>query len=482
LNLGLFTRARAGSNHMEERSVADSLSGTINSVRHSRLLRVLLIGFLVLLLQIPILMIEGQIGDRTATRGQAVEEVTGKWGKEQTVMGPVLVVPYTARWEEEEKPGKKTTRTAVQSASFLAEDLRIEGKLDSEVRRRGIFGVPVYRLAVQAKGRFLPPDFSDWGIAASDIQWDRAELWVRISDARAIQNQAALTWNGAEIPFAPGLGDFGGAGTGIHVPLKGRMAGAGYEFSFALTLNGSMGAFFAPLGRGTTVTLDSNWISPSFQGNWLPTDRKVRPDGFEAKWIIPSLGRNYPQKWAAAGSVMEEMEKSRFGVNLFTPIDLYRMCERSVKYEALFLLMTFLTLWMFEVLARRRIHSLQYLLVGAAMCLFYLLLLSLSEHAGFLSAYLLASLMVAGLITAYCASVLRSARRALVVGGIVAALYFYLYILLNNEDYALVIGSLGLFLLLATVMFLTRKTDWYEAPEPQEPERKPMSPPPMSQG
>jgi inner membrane protein len=444
--------------------MTDPISGAINAVRHSRLLRVLLIGFLVLLLQIPIAMIRGQIGDRTATRGEAVEDVTGKWGKEQTLMGPVLAVPYTVRLEEEEKSGKKSVRTSVQSASFLCEDLRIEGKIDSEMRHRGIFGVPVYRLSLQVKGRFVPPDFSDWGIDAAAILWDRAELWVRVSDARAIQNQAALSWNGVEIPFAPGLGDFGGDGTGIHAPLKGRMPAPAYDFSLALKLNGSMGAFFAPLGRGTSVSLSSNWASPSFQGNWLPAERKVGPDGFKASWVIPSLGRNYPQRWtsSASANVLAEMEKSRFGVNLLTPIDLYRMSERSVKYEALFLLMTFLTLWMFEVLARRRIHSLQYLLVGAAMCLFYLLLLSVSEHIGFLRAYLLASLMVVALITAYCVSVLKSARRSGAVGGVVAALYFYLYILLNNEDYALLIGSLGLFALLAAVMFLTRKIDWYE--------------------
>jgi inner membrane protein len=279
------------------------------------------------------------------------------------------------------------------------------------------------------------------------------------------------------VPFAPGLGDFGGAGSGIHAALKGRMGGAaevrgagkpeGREgksaFSFTLSLNGSLGTFFAPLGRGTKVTLTSNWSDPSFQGNWLPTERDVRADGFVARWSIASLGRNYPQRSNSPSPGLEEMEKSKFGVNLLIPVDVYRMSERSVKYEALFLLLTFLALWMFEVLSNRRVHSLQYLLVGAAMCLFYLLLLSVSEHVGFLRAYLLASLSVVALITAYSAAVLHGARRALVVGGVVAALYFYLYILLNNEDYALLIGSVGLFAVLATVMYLTRKIDWTTA-------------------
>jgi inner membrane protein len=440
--------------------MTDGISGPINAIRTSKLLRVLLIGFLVMLLQIPIFMIEGQIGDRTKTRQQAVEDVTGKWGMEQSVMGPVLVVPYMVRWTEEDSKGVKNVRTMVQSANFLPEDLRIDGKLESEVRYRGIFSVPVYRLILHFKGNFLPPDFKDWGVEASDILWNRSEVWVRISDARAIQNQAALAWGGADLPFAPGLGDFGGQGSGIHVPLKEHLTGQGSEFSFDLQLNGSIGAFFAPLGRQTTVSLSSNWEDPSFQGNWLPTERTVRDDGFEAKWVIPSLGRNYPQKWRSDSPVQEEMEKSKFGVNLYTAVDIYRMSERSVKYESLFLLLTFLSIWLFEVLARRQVHSLQYLLVGAAMCLFYLLLLSMSEHIGFLRAYAIASLAVVGLVTAYCAAVLKGVGPALTIGGILTGLYGYLYILLNNEDYALLIGSVGLFLTLAAVMYLTRKIDW----------------------
>jgi inner membrane protein len=185
-----------------------------------------------------------------------------------------------------------------------------------------------------------------------------------------------------------------------------------------------------------------------------------RDRGFRSRWTIPSLGRNYPQRWSSASAVAHEIDKSTFGVQLLAPIDPYRMSERSVKYEALYLMLTFLCLWLFEVLVRRRLHSLQYLLVGAAICLFYLLLLSLAEHLGFLPAYLLASVSVAGLIAGYCASILRKSSWALIIGALVAALYAYLYVLLNNEDYALLIGSIGLFIILAAVMYLTRTIDW----------------------
>lgn len=440
--------------------MSDLVGHLLGAIRGSMLLRVLLIGFLVLLLQIPISMIDGLIGGRTARHGEAVEEVTGKWGKDQTVLGPVLVVPYTRRWTEELEGGRRKEHSQTRYASFLPETLQVDGRIDTEMRYRGIFAVPVYRIGLQLKGVFARPDFSEWDVRNENVLWERAELWLRISDARAIQSQTNLAWNGQEIPFAPGTGEFAGESTGIHVPMRGRLTGKQFLFSFPLNLNGSVGAYFAPLGKETKVTLASNWPNPSFQGSWLPAERSVGPDGFRSTWVIPWLGRNFPQSWSSESSVAHEIDKATFGVQLLPPIDPYRMSERSVKYEALFLILTFMSFWLFEVLAGRRLHSLQYLLVGAAMCLFYLLLLSLSEHLGFLSAYLLASVAIAGLITGYSKAVLRRAGWAAIVGGLVAALYAYLYVLLKNEDYALLIGSLGLFLILAAVMYLTRAIDW----------------------
>lgn len=449
--------------------MSELFASLVNAIRNSQLLRVMLISFLVLLLQIPIAMIDGLIGGRTTRHNEAVEEVTGKWGREQTVIGPVLVVPYVVRWFEGEGENRKL-RTKTRYGSFLPGDLAIDGRIETEIRSRGIFDVPVYKMTLHVEGWFSTPQFADWGVKSEDILWSRAELWVGISDARAIQSQTSLTWNGEAVPFEPGTGEFGGAASGsgepevarsgIHAPLKKWPIGKRVNFSFPLVLNGSTGAFFAPLGEQTTVSLASNWSTPSFQGNWLPAERSVRPDGFQSKWSIPSLGRNYPQRWASDAAAAHEIDKSTFGVQLLAPVDPYRMSERSVKYEALFLMLTFLSLWLFEVLVRRRLHSLQYLLVGAAMCLFYLLLLSLAEHLGFLPAYLLASFAVAGLITAYCASILRKPGWALIVGTLVAALYAYLYVLLNNEDYALLYGSVGLFIILAAVMYLTRAIDW----------------------
>ncbi len=440
----------------------DEIRGVMTAIRGSQMLRLLVIGFLVLLLLIPAAMIGGLVSERRATREGAVEEVTAKWGRLQVLTGPALMIPYVQRRTELGKDGQKVVREQTRRMTVLPETLTIRGEIESEVRHRGIFSVPVYRLRLEVSGRFSRPSFSDWNVEASDVRWDRAEVGVGITDARAIQEQADLTWNGRRISFLPGTGTFDLPSTGIHAPLAGAPPAPAFEFSFPLVLNGSVGVYFVPFGRETSVSLRSNWPDPSFQGNWLPAKRTVTDTGFEASWSIPFLGRNYPQSWAEGANMSETVQASRFGLDLITPVDEYRMAERSTKYAGLFILLTFATIWLIEVLGRLRVHAIQYLLVGAAMCVFYLLELALSEHLGFVPAYAVASLAVVGLIASYSLAALRSPGRAGVVGGLVAALYAYLYVLLRNEDYALLIGSVGLFLMLAAVMYLTRRIDWHE--------------------
>jgi inner membrane protein len=218
-----------------------------------------------------------------------------------------------------------------------------------------------------------------------------------------------------------------------------------------------------PFGRTTVVEMKGDYGHPSFQGMWLPTERTVSADAFSARWSVSFLGRSYPQAWTSQSKMSEAIEASRFGVAFVDPTDHYHMAARSVKYAALFLLLTFATLWLMEVLSGLRVHPIQYLLLGGALCLFYLLELSLSEHLGFPWAYALASVAVIGMVGAYSFVVLRRMTRALVVGTGVTLLYAYLYLLLMNEDYALLIGSVGLFAVLAGIMYATRRVDWYSA-------------------
>lgn len=428
------------------------------------MLRLFSIGFLALLLLIPIGMISRLVGERQERRQSVIDDVTSKWGNAQSITGPALVVPYVVRWAETGPDNQTISRSETRTATFLPEILRARGAVASETRHRGIFSVPVYQLDLTVEGEFARPDLAALGIESTEILWHRAELAIGIADARAIQEETAVTWNDEIVTFLPGTGDFAEAGVGIHARLDLSKPVDRYAFSFPLTLNGSLALSFAPFGQQTDVELSASSENPSFQGNWLPVERKIEKDRFEARWSIPFLGRNYPQAWKQSDSG-ESLENaiagSRFGVGFVNPVDHYRMAERSVKYAGLFILLTFATVWLVEVLAGLRVHPIQYLLLGGALCLFYLLELSLAEHLGFPLAYALASTAIVAMIGGYAKVVLQQFSRSMVVAAGVAGLYAYLYVLLNNEDYALVIGSVGLFGILGAIMFATRRVDWY---------------------
>src|SRR5436190_63762 len=237
------------------------------------------------------------------------------------------------------------------------------------------------------------------------------------------------------------------------------------EFSIPLDFNGSEGIYFAPFGVQNEATLKSNWPDPAFRGAFLPADRSVRPDGFDAKWKVSYYGRDYPQSWTSRTgnerfSILS-VTNSRFGVQLLSILDAYRYVERSIKYGVLFLVLVFTTFFLFEVTARQKIHPFQYLMVGAALCLFYLLLLSISEFIGFSWAYLIAAVASTGLITWYCRFFLGGGARTLMIGAGLAGVYTFLYITLRQQDYALLMGAIALFIVLAIVMYVTRKVDWY---------------------
>ncbi len=439
----------------------DSVERLASSIRSSQMLRLFSVVFLALLLQIPIAMIGGLVSERQARRQEAVAEVSSKWGNAQAITGPALVVPYTHRWTETLSGGQQIARTEARDAIFLPEQLRVRGSIDSEVRNRGIFTVPVYKLGLTLEGEFARPSFSELGVEPAAVAWERAQLAIGISDARAIQEETSASWNDKRVSFLPGTGGFTDGGTGIHAVVGVTDTTQRFKFSFPLSLNGSLGVYLTPFAQSTVVELESDYPHPSFQGNWLPAERSISGSAFQAKWSIPFLGRNYPQAWRAEAAMREAIDGSRFGVELVNPVDHYRMAERSVKYAGLFILLTFATVWLTEVLAGVRVHPIQYLILGGALCLFYLLELSLSEHLGFPLAYGIASISVIGMVAAYSLVVLHRITRALVVGAGVALLYTYLYILLMNEDYALLIGSVGLFAILAAIMYATRRVDWY---------------------
>lgn len=431
----------------------------------SPLIRLLVVMFLALVLQIPILMIEGLIAERRTRRDTALDQVAATWGRAQTVNGPILVVPYVRRVAEATLDGKRIVRTESHKLRILPRALTVEGRLVPQERKRGIFSIPVYEADLVLAGTFAPLDPATFPLPRDEVtlDWADAHVVVGIADPRSIQEATALTWGDRAIPFLPGTRAFPEAPVGIHAPLAlpgPPAAGEPIRFSLPLKLHGSVGFRVAPAGEQTDVHVVSSWPSPSFQGGWLPARHTVGGEGFDARWSVPNLGRGIPSMLSDDRQPASPLTGLAFGVDLLAPVDTYRLADRSVKYAFLFIIFTLGFLWLVEVLMGVPVHPVQLLLVGAALCIFYLLELSLAEHIGFRPAYAIATAAIVGMITAYAAAFLRSWRRAWMLGGAVAGLYAYLYIVLINEDAALLVGSIGLFVALGAVMYLTRRVDW----------------------
>jgi inner membrane protein len=435
------------------------------TLRDSVLFKMTLIAFLFVALGIPLMMVRGQIQERKQRRDQVVSEVSSTWGNAQTLGGPVLTVPYQVHSTDNKG---KVISTSIYLAYFLPETLKVDGRLFPELRRRGIFEVAVYRADLHISGTFQRPSFAEWEIPQKDVLWDKAWLSIGVPDMRGIRRNVRLVWVGKVLQFAPGGGVSGLWTKGLRVPVSGMaqgLEGQAYPFAFDLAIRGSQQLRFLPFGKQSVVSLKSSWPDPSFSGSFLPESRSITGKGFESTWSVPYFGRSYPQQWR--GEEREELvpenalEESAFGVELYQSVDVYQKTERSVKYGMLFLVLTFLAFFLFEAFSPVSLHPMHYLLVGSALCLFYVLLLSISEHIPFGVAYGIASAGIIVLISGYSLAILRGKRRALAMSGMLVILYGYLYVLLQAEDYALLLGSIGLFVILALVMFLTRKVDWY---------------------
>ncbi|HVS03907.1 MAG TPA: cell envelope integrity protein CreD [Thermoanaerobaculia bacterium] len=437
-------------------------------------LKLALLAALVLVLLLPVARVTSLVRERQARGAEVRREIASSWGEAQALIGPVLTVPIRLG----PIPAKEGPIYRRDLLHLLPEDLRWQGTLAPHELYRGIFEVIVYEGSLRAEGSFRLPRATDLPDGVFAVDWDQAALALGLSDSRGIQERLALRWAGSPLAFLPGTGDAGFLEQGVHAPLPALApAGDAIPFLLEVDLRGTESLSLAPLGQLTRVDLASTWPDPSFGGAFLPDRRRIGEDGFAASWAVPWFGRSFPQQWRRGEHLDEEVRRTllgaAFGVSLARPANGYLQTERSVKYAALFLVLTFTTCFLFELLSPVRLHPLQYLLVGAALCLFYLLLLALSEHFGFAAAYLAASFAIVTLVAGYARSVLASRRRAAVLGACLSALYGYLFALLRAQDYALILGTIGLFAALAAVMFLTRRLDWYTlrfaGEEPQRP-------------
>lgn len=433
----------------------------VSRLRQSASLRVFTIGALILILLIPLAMIKGVIYERDQTGQSAKLELMRVWGEAQLIAGPVLVLPYKKIHVTNRGEVLEDRRYVV----FLPNELNIDATVDPEIRYRGLHKIPVYTSDVRFTGTFSAPDFDGLGIDATRIEWQDAFVALGISDAHAITETPNLILDARTIAFNPAGDHINNLPPQIVAPL-GTMLDASHRqesirFDVALHINGTDTLRFLPLGNTTTAAMRSAWPSPSFVGGYLPENRRITDAGFEANWKISSIGRPMPSRWIAGTSAGKSAETSAFGVDLYMPISPYRLTLRATKYGILFVGLTFVAYFLFEVVAGLRLHPLQYLLVGFANSLFYLLLLSLAEHIGFGWSYVVSCAASCGLIVGYSNSVLGSRLRATIMAAILILLYSFLYMTLKAESYAMLAGAVGLWSSLAIIMYLTRRIDWY---------------------
>lgn len=434
-------------------------------LRYPAIVELLILGAIALVLMVGLMLIRSLVAERSQRAATVRSQIAATWGQRQTVGGPVLVVPFVTRYLD------STGRPQVmkERARFLPERLQTTGQLHPDRRSRGIFDTVVYRADLGVTGTFARPDFSLFNVPPEDVLWNEAVVTIGITDLRGLRGNPVLRWRGQTVPFSGGSAEprLWSSGLTATVPIDGNVAEAKIPFAFDLRLNGSEDIHFLPLGGDTVVQMTSPWPDPSFSGAYLPESRTVTANGFKARWSVSSLARSYPQHWRSTGdsesNALASIHQSAFGVGLFSPVGHYQKTERSMKYGALFIVLTFLTFFLYELLSPVTLHPVQYFLVGGALCLFYLLLLSISEHAPFVIAYAVASTATIALIASYGAALLQSTWRVIGLAGVLTLLYGYLYVLLQLEDWALLMGSIGLFLILALVMYATRRVDWGSA-------------------
>lgn len=417
-----------------------------------------IVGILILIMLIPSVFIMNLVSERSERQREVAAEVSSKWAGTQTITGPLLVIPYTETVQN--KDGK--TEVFEKYVYFLPDQLSINGKLQPEIRHRSIFTIAVYKTDINIKGNFNALNFDQLHIPQTLLHTDRAFICMGIDDFRGIEDQLEIQWNDSIFTFNAGLPDNSIIPAGVSTPvvLTKNIRGNPCNFTIHLRLRGSERLAFTPVGKTTEVHFSSPWTNPSFDGSFLPVVTPVVSEkGFTANWKVQHLNRNYPQSWK---DTKYDIASSSFGITLLQSVDSYAKTMRSVKYAILFLALSFGLYFFVEILQKTTVHPVQYVLIGLALSIFYTLLLSISEYLQFNIAYTIASTATVLLITLYTQTLFHKWKIAILFGGLLAMLYGFIFILIQLQDGALLFGSIGLFILIAIIMYYSRKIDWYE--------------------
>ncbi len=452
-------------------------------IQESIMVKLFSIGFLVLILLIPSAWIDDLIQERQNRSDQVMKEVADKWSGSQTIAGPILVIPFKKQEVIDRGKDGKEIREHIEKAFFLPESLNIDGTVSPEILHRGIFDAVVYESSLQIKSSFVKPDFKSLEIADEDVIWSGAYMIFGISDLRGINDNPALQVGGNPYAAEPSnnIGvvvlpsqrttpnDYDRTVTADQKSetRNGMVVKLGWEnaesfsgnFTLKLNLKGSKRLDFVPVGKTTDVKIGGPWQDPSFDGEFLPATREVSESGFTAAWKVLHFNRPFAQQWVDNN---QYLRGSDFGVKLLIPVDQYQKSTRTSKYAQLIIILTFVALFLVEITRKIRIHPFQYILIGAALIIYYTLLLSISEQLGYNSAYWIAATATVVLISLYSTTFLKSTSLVILLSMLMTVFYAFIFVIILQQDLSLLIGSIGLFIIVAALMFFSRKVTWYK--------------------
>lgn len=432
--------------------------------------KLFLIGVLTLLLLIPSSWIQMLISERETRQDEATAEIAEKWSRTQLIESPVMQLPYKTMIKTIDANAKITYKEQLSTIYVLPEDLIINSQVNPEILHRGIFDAVVYNTTLKISGKFSELELKKSGINPEMILWDKVKVVAGLSDFKGLKNNPSIKLANLQYTAEPDFATENLFDNSLAVQANlSTTKSSAITFNYDINLRGSGELNFLHLGKSTSVDIAGNWENPSFTGNYLPEKRNITQKQFTGNWKMSNFNRPFPQQWEGKSNAFtpQNIEKATFGVKFLLPVDQYQKTMRSAKYSILIILLSFISLFFIELLNKIKVNLLQYVLIGAAMIIYYTLLLSFTEQIGFAFAYLIASIATIILVSSFIGAFLRNKKAALVFAFILSIFYGFIYVIIQLQDMALLFGSIGLFITVACLMYFSVKINWNK-PEPTQ--------------
>lgn len=431
-----------------------------NQITDSIATRLFLIGILTLLLLIPSFWVQTLISDRQSRQQEVVSEIAEKWSGTQLIESPVIQLPYRIAVKTTNSDNKTEIKETYSTIYILPENLDIQSQIDPEILHRGIFDAVVYNTRIQIQGKFSELELKKSGINPDMVVWEKAKIIAGISDFKGLKASPVIKINGESYTAEPDFSKENIFKNSLAVQANlSNVKSTAVSFSYDINLRGTGELSFLHLGKNTTAEVKGNWNNPSFTGSYLPEKREISEKSFSSEWKMSNFNRPFPQQWEGENEAMSaaNITKGSFGLKFLLPVDQYQKTMRTAKYAALVIILSFISLFFIELLKKIKINLLQYALIGAAMIIYYALLLSFTEQVGFTAAYLIASIATLILISTFVGAYLKNKRASLVFASILTIFYSFIFVIIQLQDMALLVGSIGLFITVATLMYFSVK-------------------------